>query len=316
MAKRSMRGVPAQAQDALRDRVIESLNAGMRQAEAARAFGVADRSIRRWVARMRAEGLARVVPRVRGRRAGQGAKLGPAQAECVRRTLMDRLPDELGMLQPLWTRAAMTGLVEREYGLTLAATTASNYLKAWGIRPPAPPARPHARHDALLTQWLQERYPHIAAQAERSKATILWADDRELRGGVTRRGDAGWQHAPLGGRSGHRLLSVVTNRGTLAFQVVAGEVDAQAWITFLERLLRHVRGRRVVLIVPAHPVHGVPALRSWVQANAGRITLHVLPGSAPVPAPVPAAEALGRPSGSGLGAAAMRRSEPVESMAT
>jgi transposase len=276
-----MRSVPAQSQNDLRDRVIESINAGMRQAEAARTFGVADRSIRRWVARMKAEGLSRVVPRVRGRRAGQGAKLNAVQAESMRGLLGTCMPDQLGLPDPLWTRAAVADVVAREFGVALAPTTVINYLKAWDIRPPVPAARPQVRHDALVAQWLLERYPRIAARAGRDKACILWGDVRDVRGAAWRRDDAGPLPQLPPAHGVQRLLSVVTNRGTPAFQLLAGDVDAQAWIVFLQRLLKHVRGRRVVLIVPGPAVYGMPALRAWIEAHAGRIALHVLPAGLP-----------------------------------
>jgi|SRR5688572_9407104 transposase len=60
-----------------RDRLLRALDAGLEQAEAARTFGVADRTIRRWRQRRRESGGAAPKPRV-GRRRRIGAGDEPA----------------------------------------------------------------------------------------------------------------------------------------------------------------------------------------------------------------------------------------------
>jgi transposase len=127
MAKKSMREIPEVAQNELRERVINALHDGMTQAQASRVFGVADRSIRRWVAQMRRQRTLGIVAKVRGRRPGQAGKLTQQQARRIRQLVVGKMPDQLKLPFYLWTRQAVLDLVKREYGITLAASTIGNY---------------------------------------------------------------------------------------------------------------------------------------------------------------------------------------------
>jgi transposase len=56
MAKRTMKALDAATQAELRQRVMTAVADGLRQSEAARTFGVGARSVRRWVAQIKADG--------------------------------------------------------------------------------------------------------------------------------------------------------------------------------------------------------------------------------------------------------------------
>ena len=66
-----------------RDRLLRALDAGLARAEAARTFGVTDRTIRRWQQRRRETGTVAATPR-RGRQRHIGAEAEPALREQVR----------------------------------------------------------------------------------------------------------------------------------------------------------------------------------------------------------------------------------------
>jgi transposase len=77
------------------------------------------------------------------------------------------------------------------------------------------------------------------------------------------------------------MISALSNRGALAFQVFTGRFVAATFIGFLERLLKHAQGRKVVLIVDGHPVHKARLVKQWLHEHRDRITMHLLPGYAP-----------------------------------
>lgn len=66
-----------------RDRLLRALDAGLARAEAARTFGVTDRTIRRWQQRRRETGTVAATPR-RGRHRHIGGVAEPALREQVR----------------------------------------------------------------------------------------------------------------------------------------------------------------------------------------------------------------------------------------
>jgi transposase len=286
MTRKSMREIPAVAQDELRDRVLNAIHAGMTQAQASRAFGIPDRTIRRWVAHLRREGTTQYVPAARGRRPGQGGKLSEKQAERIKRLVVGKMPDQLKLPFYLWTREAVGLLIEREYGVELSRATIGNYLKAWGLTPQKPVRRAYERDDVQIAKWLDEQYPQIARRAKRNKALIYWGDESGLRSDDVRgRSYALKGKTPeiraTGKRFGVNMISALSNQGGLAFQVFEGRFVVAVFIGFMERLLKHAKGRKVVLIVDGHPVHKAKAVRRWLDEHAASIEMHLLPGYAP-----------------------------------
>ena len=286
MTKQSMRDIPAAAQDEIRKRVIVALNNGLRQAEAARIFGIPDRSIRRWVAQMRREGVASIEPKRRGRVTGEVSELKPRQAERIKALVIGKMPDQLKLPFYLWTREAVGQLIAREYGITLTSASVGNWLARWDLSPQKPVRRAYERDDARIAAWLEDEYPAIKRRAQAQRAQIYWADECGMRSDDVRgrtfapRGKTP-EIATTGQRFGCNMISALSNRGALAFKVFSGGFATPVFIDFLERLLKHGTGRKIVLIVDGHPVHKAKAVERWLDAHAKRIEMHFLPGYAP-----------------------------------
>jgi transposase len=281
-----MRHIPAEAQDEIRRRAIAALNRGVKQVEVSRVMSLPERTIRRWVAQMKREGGTDIEPKRRGRRAGEAAALNVRQMKRIEGMVLGKMPDQLRLPLYLWTREAVGALIEREYGVALSAASIGNYLKRWGMSPQKPVRRAYERNDAAIKSWLETDYPAIAVDAKRRRALIYWADECGVRSDDVRgRGFAPKGHTPeirtTGQRFGCNMISAVSNRGALAFQVFEGRFAAQTFIDFMQRLLKHGKGRKIVLMVDGHPVHKSVAVKRWVADRAAAITMHFLPGYAP-----------------------------------
>jgi hypothetical protein len=75
-------------------------------------------------------------------------------------------------------------------------------------------------------------------------------------------------------------LGQVASRGALWFTVFTGRFTAPVFTAFLDRVARQA-DRKVHVIVDRHPVHRAKAVRTWLQANADRVELHLMPGYSP-----------------------------------
>ena len=181
MTKQSMRDIPAAAQDEIRKRVIAALNGGVKQAEAARVFGIPDRTIRRWVSQMRREGVVSIEPKRRGRIAGEVSELRPRQAARIKALVIGKMPDQIKLPFYLWTREAVGQLIEREYGIKLSSTSIGNWLDRWDLSPQKPVRRAYERDDARIAEWLEAEYPAIKRRAQAQRALIYWADECGMR---------------------------------------------------------------------------------------------------------------------------------------
>ncbi len=281
-----MRNTPAAAQSELRDRILLAIRSGMQQADAARNFGVADRSIRRWISNIRAHCSEQYVQGVRGRPPTVGAKLDAKQAAKVKKAVIGKLPDQLKLPFYLWTRHAVGMLIERQTGVKVSLATVGNYLAAWGLTPQKPVRRAYERDDAQIAQWLQTDYPQIAAQAKKDKAAIYWADQSGLRSDDVRgrsfalKGQTPEIHA-TGKRFGLNMMSALSNRGQLVFQIFQKRFVSELFIDFARRLIKQAKGKKVVLIVDRHAVHTSKIVARWVQTKAAVLSMHFLPRYAP-----------------------------------
>src|SRR4029453_680906 len=116
MTDEDTRSLPAAAQAALRTRAVRAVLGGMSQAHAARVFGVHPNAVNRWIKRYRqggwggAGGWAGLGARRRGRRAGEQAALSEPQQQEVIALVRETTPDQLGLAEFLWTRAAVAQL--------------------------------------------------------------------------------------------------------------------------------------------------------------------------------------------------------------
>lgn len=285
MTKRDARFLSPEAQAELRLRVVNAVNAGMKQAQAARTFGVARWSVVHWIKAQRSDGTQALAPKRRGRRAGEAGKLSPSQAERIRKLVVGKMPEQLKLPFYLWTRAAVQRLIKSEYGVRLSLSAVGGYLKRWGLSVQRPVKRAYERNEEAIAQWLAEVYPRIAARAKQEKALIYWGDETGLRSDDVR----GRGYAPVGQpsvvrvpgkRFGCNVISALTNKGEMSFMVFEGRFQADTFIGFCERLIKQSR-RKVFLIVDGHPAHRAKAVTVWLGDHAERIELFFLPGYAP-----------------------------------
>lgn len=268
----------------LRRLVVKAVRGAMTQTGAAATYGISLRAVSKWMKLSRDGGLRALKAGKRGRRPG-GGRVSSKQAARIRALIIGKMPDQLNLPFYLWTRAAVTLLIEREYGITVSQTTVGRYLKAWGMSAQKPVRRAYERNDEAIARWLDEEYPTIVKEAKGEKATIYWGDEMGLRSDHV----SGTCFAPMGQtpvvratgqRFGCNMISAITNRGALAFMVFEGKFQNPVFIEFMKRMLKHIKGK-IYLIVDGHPVHRSVAAKKFIADNAKRLRLIRLPGYCP-----------------------------------
>ena len=87
-------------------------------------------------------GAAALKPKARGKQEGEGRSLTPSQEDKIRKLICDKRPEQLKMDFALWTRSAVTLLIERECAIKLSARAVGNLSQALGLHAAkADPAR-------------------------------------------------------------------------------------------------------------------------------------------------------------------------------
>lgn len=147
---------------------------GASRSEAARACGMDRQTLRDWVHRYNAEGLAGLSNRPHG--GGPQRRLSVEQ-EAVVAELVRRGPDpaEHGVVR--WRRADLAAVIKRRFGVTLAERTVGTLLRRLGfVRLSVRPR--HPGHDA-------------EAQAAHKKTSPSWSPRRSRRTRTASRSNSG-----------------------------------------------------------------------------------------------------------------------------
>lgn len=91
--------------------------------------------------------------------------LDAAQEEAVQRMIIDKRPEQLKMDFSLWSRAAVTQLIEQQFGIKLQVRSIGKYLARWGFTPQQPIKRAYEQCPAAVQVWLEGEYPAIEQSA-------------------------------------------------------------------------------------------------------------------------------------------------------
>ncbi|SDD76163.1 helix-turn-helix domain-containing protein [Actinokineospora iranica] len=257
MAAGDARGLSSDALVELRKRVVAAVEAGTAQVEVARLFGVSRQTVGVWVREYRNRGDNAFVPARRGRRPGEQLALTTAQQLWVAGTIARRTPDAVGLRYQVWTRQAVTELINREFLVMLGATTVGNYLVRWGLPCPQDLLRALRARNAVAaanTPALPE-----ARRTWLSGAEVVWVgygSPRWLAGrsGLPTHDETGWPDVSV--------LQAVSNRGAMSFLATADPFDGKEVRHFLERLISQLR-RRVNIVVTWHPIRNHDAVADW-----------------------------------------------------
>jgi transposase len=286
MEKQDARSLPGEAQEDLRRRVVQAVEKGLSQTEAAGVFGIARGTVSRWMGLVESAGRGALKARRRGR--PPVSRLAPHQAATAVRHILSGCPDQLSLPFALWTREAVQELLSRKFALQVSVWTVGRYLRAWGLTPQKPVRRAYEQNPAAVRKWLEEEYPAIRAQARQFKAQIHWLDEMGLRS--DHQAGRSWGRrgqTPVVLGTGQRfrcnMISSITNRGRLAFMIFRQRFTARVFLNFLGRLLRLMRKsrRKVFLIVDGHPVHKSRSVSRWLAEHREQIRIFQLPSYSP-----------------------------------
>ena len=284
--KRDARKLSSQEQELIRNIAVELVfEQGMPKLQAALTLGVSRQNVARWCKLYDEGGNEALKPGVRGRRKEEQAKLKGWQCATIRNLIVEKTPDQLKMPFVLWTAAAVRDLVIYSYGITLPLRTMRKYLFRWGFAPQKPVRKAWAKCPKAVKEWLDVKYPAIAAQAKTHGATIYWVDET----GVTNHANSERGYAPRGKtpvlkENGTRfrlnMISAITNRGEVRFMCYTSTMTQNKFILFLSKLQKSNAGP-IVVITDNLKVHHGKKVMKWVEEHADQISLEFIPSYSP-----------------------------------
>ena len=149
-------GSPAQL-EARRLHALALLQQGLAPVDVARRVGVDRRSVRRWKARARQGGPARLkaIPA-----SGRPPKLDRRAKRRLERHLL-RGAQAAGFPTDLWTCPRVATLIRREFGVRYHVDHIGRLLRALGWSPQKPERRARERDEPAIRRWLRTEWPRI-----------------------------------------------------------------------------------------------------------------------------------------------------------
>ncbi|KAF1018058.1 MAG: IS630 family transposase ISCARN25 [Burkholderia gladioli] len=82
-------------------------------------------------------------------------------------------------------------------------------------------------------------------------------------------------------RAGLSVMSSVTNRGQVCWKVFEGAMNADILLAFLKQLIKHMRSKKVFLILDNLKVHHAKPVIAWLAEHGDEIAVFYLPSYSP-----------------------------------
>jgi transposase len=279
MEKNDLRKLSIPRQEAIRFRVLEALDKGMRKKDAMIKFGVSNAVIYKWLKIRSVKKDDCLNQEKRGRRSQ--ISLTNEQEKAVKEIIINNCPDELNLPFSLWTREAIGCLLRDKFDVMVSTWTIGRYLNTWGLSPPRPIDKTKEKKSPEVKKWLKKDYPFIKERAIKENAEVQWGGEIGMRSnrlaGMIRskKGEAAVIISSLK-RFSLNMIYSHNNRGKLQFMLVKNETTSSDFDNFMSRLVKF-NHRKVFLIVEHDHAHTEWTIKEWNRKNADGVELILLP---------------------------------------
>lgn len=285
MKKRDARTLKVEAQQELRNQIVRMKKLGMLAKDISKTTESSIEHISRIWNMYKKGGKKAITLKTRGRKDGAKRDLTPEQEIDLVKRLIDTTPQQLKFKYVLWTRESVQKLIKHDCKIDMPISTVGKYLQRWEFTSQVPIKRAYERSDTKVQAWLEEEYPKIEKQAKEEKAEIQWADETAcvslpsvIKGYAPKGKTPVMEHTAK--RFKINMISSITNRGKLRFMVYEQNMDADLFVSFLERLIEN-SDKKIFLILDNLRVHHAKIVKAWVEEHHTQIALFYLPAYSP-----------------------------------
>jgi transposase len=262
-------------------RALELKQQGWFQRAIARALGVSEVSVSRWLARATYGGPEALRHRAA---AGHPPKLSDEQKRLIPEFLWHG-PEAYGFTGQVWTRARVASVIEEEFGVAYHKGHVGRLLQELGWTPPMPIRRAIQRDERAMARWRAEAWPELLERARKERRALVFEDESGfyLLPGLVRTYAPEARTPVIREKQTRDHLSVMggmTPQGKVYTLVRQEPLNGLHCIEFLEHL-RAVTGRRLLVIWDGSPIHRRAAVGEFVARSKGKVVVEQLPGYAP-----------------------------------
>ena len=141
----------------------------------------------------------------------------------------------------LWSLNTIRALLQQERGVLLSKSAICRLMNHLGLTPQRPLYKSYKQNPDKINTFINTTYPEAVAQAQKYHARIYFLDEAAFRSDAHRGttwGKCG--ETPVvkdsGGRFGFKLISAVSARGDMHFDVIEERMNSEKFISFLQKL--------------------------------------------------------------------------------
>lgn len=261
---------------------VRAVEKGMHPEDAAEIYGAKRSTVYNWLKEHREKGPAAFVVKMAP---GRTPTLTAKQEAQLRAMIIGQDPRQLQFDFALWTREMVGDLMRRKFGVNMTPQGVGKLLRRLGLSPQRPLVRAYEQNPERVRWWKEEEYPRIHAEAKAAGASIFFCDEAGIRTDY----HSGTTWAPVGqtpvvtgtgNRESINMISAVSARGKLHFSFVDGNINAETFKAYLEKLLHDIDGL-IFLVVDRHGAHTANATKEFVEKHSDRLRIFFLPGYSP-----------------------------------
>jgi len=185
----------------------------------------------------------------------------------------------------LWSLKTIRGLLKQERNITLSKSSVGRLLNHLGLSPQKPLYKSYKQDPQKIKDYLDQTYPEAVAEAKKYKARLYFIDEAAFRSDAHRGttwGKIG--ETPIikdtGGRFGFKLISAVSARGDMHFDVIESRMNSEKFIEYLEKL-RSDTNCPVFVIADNARYHHSKRVQAFLKEKHGDIMMAFLPAYSP-----------------------------------
>ncbi len=274
--------IPHQVLEHYRFRAVELRKEGKKVNDIAHYFGLNRVTVSYWLSKYKNEGKEALKSK---KASGPKLKLSPKETMKILNNL--KLPaTDFGFETPLWTCKRVEYLIKKLTRKNLDNSNVWRLLRRLGLTNQKGERRALEQNPRETKKWLREEWPMILAHAKRWQAMIYFQDEA----GVSVNAVMGKTWAPKGktpivklsgNRGGICVSSAISPAGRLVFRVEKKTVNSTTFIDFLDKIRKHHKNRKVIVIVDRAPSHTSGKVKKYVKENKRAFALYYLPPYSP-----------------------------------
>ena len=261
---------------------VDAVRAGEPISVVARVMKVSPRALFKWLERYRHGGYHALRE---GHRSGRKRKVDAELMRWLYEAITKHDPRQYEFPFSLWTLGLVRLLLKRKFGVEMSKSAISRLLRHLGLSPQRPIYRSYKRNPRKMREYLEQTFPGLQAQAQRTGATIYFVDESVVRSDAHRGTTWGKigktpEVADRGDRFSLKLISAVSPRGDMKFQCFEGRMNGPRFIEFLKKL-RADAGGPIIVIADGASYHGSGPVKRYQAESKGDVVVEYLPAYCP-----------------------------------